>query len=308
MEDKHYFVGIKFKGTDKSYYFSTDMNNLKLGDLVVVETIAGYEIGTVSTALMDQSTYQNNLELKPILRKPTDEDLSDYEMGLKESEKALKIAEAEIHKLGLPMHLIEANYTLDGSKVTITYTSESRVDFRELLRILAPQLKCRIELRQIASRDKAKLVGGLGICGLQLCCTTFLNQFDGISISRAKNQMLTLNIPKLSGACGKLICCLLYEDDLYTEAKKDFPRIGTVIHDNGVDYTVETYNVLARSVKLSNAEGYEFISLDDYNAMANKSFHPSSSPSAPKKARSEEHTSELQSPDHLVCRLLLEKK
>src|SRR5574344_2517270 len=278
MEDKHYFVGIKFKGTDKSYYFSTDMNNLKLGDLVVVETIAGYEIGTVSTALMDQSTYQNNLELKPILRKPTDEDLSDYEMGLKESEKALKIAESEINKLGLPMHLLEANYTLDGSKVTITYTSENRVDFRELLHNLAPQLKCRIELRQIAARDKAKMIGGIAICGLPLCCSTFLDQFDGISISRAKNQMLTLNIPKLSGACGKLICCLLYEDDLYTEAKKDFPRIGTVIHDNGVDYTVETYNVLSRSVKLSNAEGYEFISLDDYNTMANKSFH-STSPS-----------------------------
>jgi cell fate regulator YaaT (PSP1 superfamily) len=121
----------------------------------------------------------------------------------------------------------------------------------------------------------------MGICGLPLCCATFLNSFDGISISRAKNQMLTLNIPKLSGACGKLICCLSYEDDLYTEAKKDFPRIGTVIHHNGVDYTVETYNVLARSVKVSNAEGYEFISLDDFNSMAKKTPAPTTGAKSP---------------------------
>jgi cell fate regulator YaaT (PSP1 superfamily) len=224
-EDKHYFVGIKFKGTDKSYYFSTDMSDLKVGDLVVVETVAGYEIGTICTALMDQATYNNNLELKPILRKPTSEDLSDYQMGLEESERALKIAEEEIKRLGLPMHLLEANYTLDGSKVTITYTSENRVDFRELLRILAPQLKCRIELRQIASRDKAKMVGGIGICGLPLCCSTFLDQFDGISISAGQKPNADPQYPKLSGPCGKLICCLLYEDDAYTEAKKEFPRL-----------------------------------------------------------------------------------
>ncbi|MFA6619585.1 MAG: regulatory iron-sulfur-containing complex subunit RicT [Bacilli bacterium] len=268
-----YFVGVKFDGTSKAYYFSTNLGDLKVGDQVIVETISGLELGILTTALMPTAAYTSTLDLKPILRRPTKEDLEDYNLGLKEASMAMEITRREVSNLHLPMNLISANYTLDGSRVTITYTSESRVDFRELLRVLAPQLKCRIELRQIASRDKAKLVGGLGICGLPLCCTTFLNQFDGISISRAKNQMLTLNIPKLSGACGKLICCLLYEDDLYTEAKKDFPRIGTIIHDNGVDYTVETYNVLARSVKLSNAEGYQFISLDDYNAMARRSYH-----------------------------------
>lgn len=268
-----YFVGVKFDGTSKAYYFSTNMGDLKVGDQVVVETISGFELGTITTALMPTAAYTSSLDLKPIVRRPSKEDLEDYNLGLREASMAMEITRREVANLHLPMNLMSANYTLDGSRVTITYTSDSRVDFRELLRILAPQLKCRIELRQIASRDKAKLVGGLGICGLQLCCTTFLNQFDGISISRAKNQMLTLNIPKLSGACGKLICCLLYEDDLYTEAKKDFPRIGTVIHDNGVDYTVETYNVLARSVKLSNSEGYQFISLDDYNAMARRGYH-----------------------------------
>lgn len=283
-ELNRYFVGVKFDGVGKAYYFSTDMNDLKVGEQVIVDTVSGLQLGVVSTALMPTAAYASSLDLKPILRRPTADDISDYNLGIKEAAEAMDVTRRKVAELGLPMNLIAASYTLDGQRVTITYTSENRVDFRELLHILAPILRCRIELHQIASRDKAKMIGGLGVCGLPLCCSTFLNQFDGISISRAKNQMLTLNIPKLSGACGKLICCLLYEDDLYTEAKKDFPRIGTVIHNNGVDYTVETYNVMSRSVKLSNAEGYEFISLDDYNAMANKSFHPSSSTSAPKKA------------------------
>lgn len=266
-----YFVGIKFAGTNKSYYFSTDFDDLKNGDKVVVETIAGFEIGEVTTPLMSTASYNSNLELKPIVRKPNSEDLSDYNLGLKEAKMALDITRKEVARLGLPMNLLEANYTLDGSKVTITYTSESRVDFRELLHILAPQLKCRIELHQIASRDKAKMIGGIGICGLPLCCSTFLSQFDGISISRAKNQMLTLNIPKLSGHCGKLICCLLFEDDMYTEAKKDFPRLGSVIHQNGVDFTVDGYNILSRSVKLASQNEIKFISLDEYNDIVKKS-------------------------------------
>jgi len=280
-QEKRYFVGIKFKGTNKSYYFSTDFSDLKMGDLVVVETIAGYEVGTICTALMDQAAYNNNLELKPILRKPTPEDISDYNYGLEESEKALKITEEEIKKLGLPMNLLEANYTLDGSKITITYTSEIRVDFRELLHNLAPMLKCRIELRQIASRDKAKVIGGIGICGLPLCCSTFLDQFDGISISRAKNQMLTLNIPKLSGPCGKLICCLLYEDDAYTEAKKEFPRLGSIVHLSEGDYTIVGMNILNKQIKLSSYSDIRFLPLETVNEAIKNPKGPAH-PAAPK--------------------------
>jgi cell fate regulator YaaT (PSP1 superfamily) len=269
MEDR-YFVGVRYEGVGKSYYYSTHIGDLRVGDKVVVENISGLQIGIVSTALLPIESYSSHLDLKPVLRRPTPEDLQDYNSSIREAQQALEIAREEAANLGLQMKFLTSSFSLDGSKVTITYTADGRVDFRELLRLLAPQLRCRIELHQIASRDKAKMIGGMGICGLPLCCATFLNSFDGISISRAKNQMLTLNIPKLSGACGKLICCLSYEDDLYTEAKRDFPRIGTVIHQNGVDYTVETYNVMARSVKLSNAEGYEFISLDDFNAMAKK--------------------------------------
>ena len=263
MDELSYFVGVKFSGTSKSYYFSTDMDDLKIGDLVVVETVSGMEMGTISTNLMDTATYHNNLALKPIIRKPTQADLDDYAFNQAESKKALRIAQKQIEALGLEMNLIDANYTLDGSRVTITYTADARVDFRELLKILAPQLHCRIELRQIAPRDKAKMIGGLGTCGLPLCCSTFLDQFDGISISRAKNQMLTLNIPKLSGACGKLICCLLYEDDMYTEAKKDFPRLGTVVHLDDGDYTVSGFNILNKQVKLSNAAQVRFFTLDE---------------------------------------------
>lgn len=263
-----YFVGVRFGGTNKSYYFSTDYEDLKIGDLVVVETIAGFEVGTVSTALNNASLYTNDLALKPIVRKPTKQDLTDYHFNLEEAKRALEITEEEVKRLNLPMHLLEANYTLDGSKVTITYTADNRVDFRELLRLLAPQLHCRIELHQIASRDKAKMVGGIGICGLPLCCSSFLNEFDGISISRAKNQMLTLNIPKLSGPCDKLICCLLYEDNMYTEAKKAFPRLGTTVHLPEGEYTVNGFNILSKTIKLHSMLDDKFITLEEYDKLS----------------------------------------
>jgi cell fate regulator YaaT (PSP1 superfamily) len=265
-----YYLGVKFPGANKSYYFSTDDNTLKIGDYVIVETVSGYEMGIVAVAPMSTSIYSSSLELKPIIRKSNEDDINSYNFNLREAKTALKVTEEEIKRLNLPMHLLDACYTLDGSKITITYTSENRVDFRELLRVLAPQLHCRIELRQIASRDKAKMIGGIGICGLPLCCSTFLNQFDGISISRAKNQMLTLNIPKLSGHCGKLICCLLYEDDMYTEAKKAFPSLGSVIHLDGSEYTVQGFNILSKSIKIVSPLEVRYITLDEYNEISKR--------------------------------------
>ncbi len=265
-----FFVSIRFRGSDKSYFFSTSFSDLKPGDLVVVETISGYEIGTVCTTSTPLSFYHSSLELKPILRRPNKGDMSNYEYNLAQGKKALEICRRDVEVLGLAMDLIDAVYTLDGEKVTITYTSpEKRVDFRELLHMLAPELGCRVELRQIASRDKAKMIGGIGICGLPLCCSTFLNSFEGISIQRAKNQMLTINIPKLSGPCDKLICCLLYEDDAYTEAKKEFPRHGEVIHTPEGDYSVDSFNVLSKNVRLVNAtrDDYKTYPLEDIRAM-----------------------------------------
>ena len=135
---------------------------------------------------------------------------------------------------------------------------------RELLKVLASRLRTRIELRQIGSRDKAKMIGGLGICGLPLCCSTFLNEFDGISINRAKNQMLAINIPKLSGQCGKLICCLKYEDDAYTEERKKYPDLGSKHFIDKVEYTVTGVNILSRVVKIENDEDIKFLPLEDF--------------------------------------------
>lgn len=274
MKKYKYFVGIAFAGTSKSYYFGTDDGDLKIGDKVVVETISGLEMGEVTVSVKSTSDYKSDLELKPIIRRPTAEDIQDYEMSKAEADIALKITQKEVTKLGLPMRLLSANYTLDGTKVTITYTADNRVDFRELLHVLAPQLKCRIELHQLAPRDKAKMVGGIGICGLPLCCSTFLNQFDGISISKAKNQMLTLNIPKLSGQCGKLICCLNYEDDLYTEARKLFPHVGTQVKYNGQDFVVDSFFILSQTIKLTSELDAVFMTLDEYNAAFNKQNNP----------------------------------
>ena len=272
-----YYLGIRFLGSEKSYYFSCPNNDFALGDLVVVMTSAGVEAGKVSSLPVPLSAYKSNLELKPILRKADERDIRDFNQNIEDAKRALAITRREIESLNLAMDLIDAYYSLDGSRITITYTStEKRVDFRELLKVLASQLGCRIELRQIASRDKAKLVGGIGICGLPLCCTTFLNQFEGISIQRAKNQMLTLNIPKLSGHCGKLICCLTFEDDAYTEAKKEFPRLGTVINLDEGAYTVDAFNVLSRTVRLVNAthSDYKTFPLADVQDMLKGTYKP----------------------------------
>lgn len=147
------------------------------------------------------------------------------------------------------MHLVSCEYTLDASKVIFMYTSETRVDFRELLKELASVFKCRIELRQIGPRDKSKIVGGLGSCGLPLCCSSFLGEFDGVSINMAKNQMLAINIDKISGSCGRLLCCLKYEDDTYTKEKQRFPKIGSKVKYDNKIVKVTGLNVISDLVK-----------------------------------------------------------
>ena len=142
--------------------------------------------------------------------------------------------------------------------------ADERSDFRELLKVLASKLHTRIELRQIGARDKAKMVGGIGICGLPLCCSTFLNEFDGISINRAKNQMLAINIPKLSGQCGKLVCCLKYEDDAYLEERKNFPDLGSKVFIDKIEYTVTNLNIISKTIKVENADDVKFLSLEDF--------------------------------------------
>ena len=260
-----HFVGVKFLNTPRAYFFGVKDIELKLDDKVVVETIRGMELGAVAIEAMPIEKYSNGLYLKPIIRKATDTDIKLAEINKKDAVYAMDICQTEVKKLGLDMNLISCEYTLDKSKVLFSYLADDRVDFRELLKVLATRLHTRIELRQIGSRDKAKMIGGLGICGLPLCCSTFLNEFDGISINRAKNQMLAINIPKLSGQCGKLICCLKYEDDAYTEERKAFPELGFRFFMDKVEYTVTSINILSRTIKIENEEDIKFISLEDFN-------------------------------------------
>lgn len=256
-----HFVGIRFNNLGKAYFFSTDDSSLVIGDFVVVETIRGIELGNVAILPQEIVEYKSSLGLKPILRRAIEEDIKAYKANLLAADEAFRFTQAEVSRLELEMNLTSAEFTLDRAKIIISYLSEHRVDFRELLHSLAGKLHTRIELRQIGTRDKAKMIGGVGICGLPLCCSTFLNEFDGISINRAKNQMLALNIPKLSGHCGKLICCLKYEDELYTELKKDFPRLGLRFNYNGTQYRITSLNVLNRTVKIEGSGDVQFLDL-----------------------------------------------
>lgn len=264
-----HFVGIKFTENGKSYFFSTNDGDLAIGDMVVLETIRGLELGKVSAVPALMSEYKSELELKPILRRATAADLRQQEENEIKAKESYAICVESIKQLELDMNLISCEYTLDRLKVIFTYLANDRVDFRELLKILASKLKCRIELRQIGTRDKAKLVGGIGICGLPLCCATFLSEFDGISINRAKNQLLSLNIPKLSGHCGKLICCLKFEDEVYTELRKEFPKMGTRLFYKGEQYRITSMNVLTRTIKIEKSDDVQFLSLDEVNALLN---------------------------------------
>ena len=258
------FVGVKFFNTPRAYFFGvTDDEVFALGDKVVVETMRGMELGEIAIEPIDIEKYDSPLGLKPILRRASDVDVRIFESNQKDAKVALEIGKTEAERLGLDMNFISCEYTLDKTKVMLSYIADERVDFRELLKSLASKLRTRIELRQVGSRDKAKMIGGIGICGLPLCCSTFLNEFDGISINRAKNQMLAINIPKLSGHCGKLICCLKYEDDIYSEERKNFPELGTKLWIDKVEYTVTSVNIISKVVKIENEEDVKFVPLSD---------------------------------------------
>ena len=265
-----HYVGVKFSSAAKAYFFGINNLNVNLGDSVVVETARGNELGEIAIAPIDIKKYRSALGLKPVIRIATDTDIKLNENNIQDAKNALKICEEEVAKLGLDMRLISCEYTLDKTKVIFSYLSDDRVDFRELLKVLAFKLKTRIELRQVGTRDKAKMVGGIGMCGLPLCCSTFLNEFDGISINRAKNQMLAINIPKLSGHCGKLMCCLKYEDDAYTDLKKNYPEIGKEVFIDKVRHKVGAINVISGTIRLDNEETFVFLSLEDYNKQFNQ--------------------------------------
>ncbi|MBQ2685044.1 MAG: stage 0 sporulation protein [Erysipelotrichaceae bacterium] len=247
-----YIVSVKFANSKKAYNFGTNDETIVYGDKVVVETVRGMEIGEIISDLRDFASVNTTMEVKPVLRKATEKDMAANERNKADSPEAMKKCQQCVEKLGLEMYLISAEYTLDRSKVIFSYVADDRIDFRELLKQLAAIFRCRIELRQIGSRDKAKIIGGLGTCGMETCCSRFLDDFDIVSINMAKNQLLALNTQKLSGQCGKLMCCLKYEDDNYKSMRKGLPKLNALVEYEGEKFRITSMNLLNGSVRLSN--------------------------------------------------------
>lgn len=261
-----YVVSIKFSSSKKAYNFGTNDETMKYGDKVVVETVRGIELGEMISDLRPFSTYSSNLTLKPITRKATRHDIENDARNKRDTVEATKQCQKCIDELGLEMYLISTEYTLDRSKIIFSYVADDRVDFRELLKKLAAIFKCRIELRQIGARDKAKIIGGLGTCGMETCCSRFLDDFDIVSINMAKNQLLALNTQKLSGQCGKLMCCLKYEDDNYKCMRKGLPKLNASVEYQGQRYRITSMNLLNQTVHIANRENAVDMTLAELKA------------------------------------------
>lgn len=259
MEEKYY--SVKFETTNKTYTFKSNDLSIKNGDYVVVETQRGQELASIIGDPFDRPNI--SLEIKDILRKATEQDIQKYKENIIDATEAKIIAQEESDKLELGMNIISAEYTLDRAKITFIYLADDRVDFRELLKVLAAIFHCRIDLRQIGTRDKAKMVSGIGTCGRELCCSKFISEFDRISINMAKNQLLALNIQKLSGQCGNLMCCLKYEDEAYKDLRKDLPKMNGVVEYDNESYRVTSMNIITQTCKLENSEHAIFVNLAD---------------------------------------------
>lgn len=241
---------IKFRNSDKNYFFSIpDHITLSLADLVVVETTIGLEIGEV-VGFKEESD-DNTLEaLKPVLRVASDKDINNYKNNMEDAIEALECTKKLVKNLKLNMQLLNAEYTLDKSRLTIYFKAEERVDFRDLVRDLSAKYKARIELRQLGPRDIAKMVGGLGPCGLLLCCSSFIGEFEPVSINMAKNQNLSLNPANISGICGRLLCCLKYEDEVYQELKELMPDLFETVKTFKGSAKVMEINYIKNEVKV----------------------------------------------------------
>ncbi len=243
-------AGIRFKQAGKVYYFDPVGMHLEKGENVIVETARGVEFGEV--VLSNRSVAQEDIAspLKPVLRKATPEDHKKVEENLQKEKEALRICTEKIEKHHLDMKLVNVEYTFDCGKVLFYFTADGRVDFRELVKDLASVFRTRIELRQIGVRDEAKMLGGLGVCGRQLCCSGFLGEFMPVSIKMAKEQNLSLNPTKISGNCGRLMCCLKYENDVYEEAYRRLPKPGAIVKTPDGRGVVENVGVLKETLKV----------------------------------------------------------
>lgn len=263
-------VGIRFRGAGKSYYFDPGTEDYKKGEKVIVETARGMEMGDVSfapTFVRDEALIDS---LKPILRRATEEDLQISEENASKEKEALQICKEKVEEHKLDMNLVDAQYTFDGKKITFYFTSDDRVDFRELVKDLAAIFHIRIELRQIGVRDESRMMGGIGVCGQPFCCSRFLPDFQSVTIKMAKEQGKSLSPTKISGACGRLMCCLKYEQDLYEELSKFTPGVGSYVSTPDGRGTVIESNILLSNVKvrMDETEAIKTFSSDDVTKIA----------------------------------------
>lgn len=248
-------AGIRFRPAGRIYYFDPQGSAYSTGQYVIVETSRGVEAGRVVIASKKMAERELSDPLKPVLRLANEDDLR-LMLSFKSKEKeALVKCSQHVQQHNLPMKLVEAEYTFDGSRLTFYFTADERVDFRALVRDLAATFRTRIELRQIGARDQAKLQGGVGMCGKTLCCSSWISDFGVVSIKMAKEQDLPLNPSKISGVCGRLLCCLSYENDNYVQAKQHMPQVGTMLDTPGGHGKVVSINVPKESVEVMLESG-----------------------------------------------------
>jgi cell fate regulator YaaT (PSP1 superfamily) len=249
-------VGVKLNNA-KIHEFDASDKELQLGDRVLVETEKGRFLGTVAVEPREREEDSSAKKFQPILRKATDEDMNQEEKNAEVEREAFDFCLQRIGARGISMKLVQVKFSLDRSKAIFYFTSEKRVDFRELVKDLASKYHTRIEMRQIGVRDEAKMVGGTGSCGLELCCCRFLNTFDLVSVRMAKEQNLALNPEKISGLCGRLMCCLAYEHEIYSQLRKNLPKIGKRIKTKFGQGKVIRQNVLSQTVTVQLENGTE---------------------------------------------------
>ena len=249
-------IGIKFKPEGRVYFFDPDGQTLNVGDYVIVETARGTECGTVAEANKNVSDDKIVKPLKKMLRRASEDDIKRMQQNREKEKQAFSVCEEMILSHKLEMKLVDVEYSFDGSKILFYFTADGRVDFRELVKDLAANFHTRIELRQIGVRDEAKMLGGIGICGQPFCCSRFLDDFQPVSIKMAKEQGLSLNPTKISGSCGRLMCCLKYEQDAYDYLWSFTPRVGWSVKTPSGDGTVVDSNPItgALSVRLFDSE------------------------------------------------------
>ncbi len=243
-------IGVRFKEVGKVYFFDPDGQQLKKGDGVIVETVRGIECGMVAMDNREVDDEEIVKPLKKLIRIANEKDIEQFKANREKEKEAFEICQKKISNHGLEMKLVDVEYTFDGGKVLFYFTADGRVDFRDLVKDLAGVFKTRIELRQIGVRDESKMLGGLGICGRPFCCSSFLGEFQPVSIKMAKEQGLSLNPAKISGACGRLMCCLKYEQNAYEHLLKITPKPGAIVETNEGAGTVVDFSLLTGTLKV----------------------------------------------------------